>query len=239
MSALLSFGEAVLGSGLLGGSDGPSKTLARKQYRLQNKIAHEGIRMRVADAKAAGIHPLYALGAGTPTASATPIMDGDPGRNTAEAAIRAGTNFLAKREAEKRQAWQDDLYNSQVQSQIKANNALANLRTAQTGETVQRALLASQAARLKQNADRSPSSIVLPSGSEMAVGLGDSAELVEQEYGGAAGEITGGYRFLRDTGRHAGKIIGNKYGKTLGTPQDYRNSRKRILEARKRYGAYK
>ncbi|AXH77176.1 MAG: DNA pilot protein [Microviridae sp.] len=40
---------------------------ARKQIEYQKEYAQNGIQWRVADAKKAGIHPLYALGANTPT----------------------------------------------------------------------------------------------------------------------------------------------------------------------------
>lgn len=44
---------------------------------MQREFAQNGIQWRVADAKKAGIHPLYALGANT--ASAAPISTGDDG----------------------------------------------------------------------------------------------------------------------------------------------------------------
>lgn len=43
------------------------KKSADKQAKLQKQFAQEGIQWRVADAKKAGIHPIYALGANTPT----------------------------------------------------------------------------------------------------------------------------------------------------------------------------
>lgn len=48
-----------------------SQANADRQIQLQKKFAQEGIRWRVEDAKKAGIHPLYALGASTP--SYTPV----------------------------------------------------------------------------------------------------------------------------------------------------------------------
>lgn len=45
---------------------------ANRENRLaQERFASEGIQMRVADAKAAGVHPLFALGASTPQYSPT------------------------------------------------------------------------------------------------------------------------------------------------------------------------
>ena len=48
-----------------------------KNIRLQKEFAKNGIQWKVADAKAAGIHPLYALGANT--MSFSPVSAGDGG----------------------------------------------------------------------------------------------------------------------------------------------------------------
>lgn len=66
------------GASLLGGLMGQKKadeTQAR-QEALQREFAQNGIQWKVADAKAAGIHPLYALGAST--SSYAPISVGSP-----------------------------------------------------------------------------------------------------------------------------------------------------------------
>lgn len=56
---------------------------------LQKEFAKNSIRWRVEDAKAAGIHPLYALGA--PTMSATPSFVGDS--SMGQAVANAGQNI--------------------------------------------------------------------------------------------------------------------------------------------------
>lgn len=55
------------GAGLIGGSmaSDAAAEQAEKNRQMQIQFAKEGIRWKVADAKAAGIHPLYALGANT------------------------------------------------------------------------------------------------------------------------------------------------------------------------------
>lgn len=57
----------VLG-GFLGGSegDGGERDFRLDQMNLQREFAQNGVRWRVADAQAAGIHPLFALGAQMP-----------------------------------------------------------------------------------------------------------------------------------------------------------------------------
>lgn len=52
------------------------KSAAKKQSNLQKKFAQKGIQWKVADAKAAGVHPLYALGANT--VSYNPVSVGGP-----------------------------------------------------------------------------------------------------------------------------------------------------------------
>lgn len=61
--ALISGGSAILG-GLTGQSS--NKKIARENANLQREFAQHGVRWRVEDAKAAGLHPLYALGVQLP-----------------------------------------------------------------------------------------------------------------------------------------------------------------------------
>lgn len=70
---LISAGTSLLG-GLLGRKS--QNKMADKQAALQKEFAQSGIQWRVEDAKKAGIHPLYALGA--QTASFSPVSVGDP-----------------------------------------------------------------------------------------------------------------------------------------------------------------
>lgn len=64
------WGSAISGAmGLAGGMINAtmSKKIAREQMRLQKEFAQNGIQWRVEDAKKAGLHPLYAIGANTTT----------------------------------------------------------------------------------------------------------------------------------------------------------------------------
>lgn len=78
LGSLISAGASLLG-GFLGRKDAEETRRmqmehAAKQEALQREFAQSGIQWRVADAKKAGIHPIYALGSGgatyTPTAAA-------------------------------------------------------------------------------------------------------------------------------------------------------------------------
>lgn len=63
-----SIASNVLGSGIGGMINATtSKKIAREQMKLQKEFAQNGIQWKVEDAKKAGLHPLYAIGASTAT----------------------------------------------------------------------------------------------------------------------------------------------------------------------------
>lgn len=118
-----------------------------KQIAYQKEFAQNGIRWRVADAKAAGIHPLAALGA--QTTGFTPVSIGDNGIANAFSAMGQGIDRAitakqteAERVAEQKyvdatrtvdlqmKAKQIELLDAEI-AQNKANTAIA-LRRAQT-----------------------------------------------------------------------------------------------------------
>lgn len=73
LGALISAGSSIIG-GLMGkaSADKARDAAIQQNYdniQAQKEFAQAGIRWKVADAKAAGIHPLYALGASTPSFS--------------------------------------------------------------------------------------------------------------------------------------------------------------------------
>lgn len=69
MPAWLNAGASLLGAGGAIGSAISGKNLAEDQIDYQKDLAHKAIRWRVKDARKAGIHPLYALGASPGTYS--------------------------------------------------------------------------------------------------------------------------------------------------------------------------
>lgn len=77
---LISAGASILG-GLMGKSSADAarestERMAAQNIALQKEFAQSGIQWRVADAKAAGIHPIYALGSGG--ASFSPVTAAFP-----------------------------------------------------------------------------------------------------------------------------------------------------------------
>lgn len=123
------------GTSLLGGILGQNKQekIAKQNIQLQKDFAQQGIQWKVADAKAAGIHPLYALGAQTHSFAPVSVGDSlspalanagqDIGRainatsdgTTRQAAIAQATTRLALERA--------GLENELLRSQIRRNNS--------------------------------------------------------------------------------------------------------------------
>lgn len=123
MSILGAIG-GIAGS-VLGGLFGNSQ--ADKQADLQKEFAKNGVRWKVEDAKAAGIHPLYALGAQTTAYS--PISVGTPDFATAGqnlgTAIHAATTKQEKVDGYTKTAQQLTLQNMGLQNDLLASQIAA------------------------------------------------------------------------------------------------------------------
>lgn len=148
-------GAAALAGGALSG-DRNRKSL-HEQMDMQREFAQMGIRWKVADAKAAGIHPLYALGASG--ASAAPISVGDSygpalaqaGQDISGAMLRGQTQrerseaeataFMLARERES---------DARVLRAAQEQREQARLASQLANDEMQRQLMRSQIARLDQ-----------------------------------------------------------------------------------------
>lgn len=116
-------GAAGIGaaSSLLGGlfDQRTSNRQANQQAAFQREFAQHGVRWRVADAEAAGIHPLYAMGASVPTYS--PVRAGaHMGRGIAAAGQDISRAIAAHHRPE------PTPYEQIIQGQTIANNQLKN-----------------------------------------------------------------------------------------------------------------
>ncbi len=81
-AAAIGAGASILG-GLIGSKS--DSDIAASNVKYQKQFAQEGIRWKVDDAKAAGIHPLYALGAQTHSFAPNQITGSPLGRGIADA----------------------------------------------------------------------------------------------------------------------------------------------------------
>lgn len=124
-------GTAVgAGLGLLGGflsSESNSKSV-EKQIAAQKEAAQHGIQWRVADAKAAGIHPLYAMGAPTVSMGAQ-IMPDQIGPALAQAGQDIGKTISSQATNKEKlvEALQIDMLTSQAQK-AKAEAEMTSLQ---------------------------------------------------------------------------------------------------------------
>lgn len=76
---------------------------SRRNAELQREFAQHGVRWKVEDAKAAGIHPLYALGANTHSFSPSYVGDNSMGNAVASMGQNITRAISATRTAEERQ----------------------------------------------------------------------------------------------------------------------------------------
>lgn len=132
---------ASIGGGLLGASSAKKQAkaqerLAQQQIAAQYDFAQHGIGWKVTDAQNAGIHPLYALGASTPSFS--PVISGigdDGGQNIGAGLAGAGQDIGRGVEA---YLTRDQRHNARLQALQLERGELENQ------------LLAAQLAKLQQ-----------------------------------------------------------------------------------------
>lgn len=149
LSSLISAGSNIIG-GILGSND------KAKDRKLQKQFAQEGIRWKVADAKAAGIHPLAALGA--QTTSYSPVSVGGPSLATGLAS--AGQDISRAVDATRTGGERLDAYSKTIQDLNVQRMGLEN------------ELLASQIAKVRQAG--SPPPMPTPGDQRFLEGQGDS-----------------------------------------------------------------
>lgn len=139
MGLLGSIGGAAVGAigSLIGGNMAANnqQALAGMNYEAQKEFAQNGIRWKVADAKAAGIHPLYALGASTQGYSPSGGYGGDYGISDAfnqfgqgiSRAVEAKQTKEERDRLEVRQALQDMVVMDKLSQEKRMNDAQVRL----------------------------------------------------------------------------------------------------------------
>jgi hypothetical protein len=186
LDAIISGGASIAG-GLI--SDYSNRKAASKAYSRSQKA----IRNTVADAKAAGIHPLYALGNSAGYSSPVAINDG-AGTGLAEAGRSIAEGIREKRDS----ARADRVADAQIaESKARTLKAVAEARESNAAaDQVENAMAASVASRILQETNQR--NLELPSGIKFQTGTSVPAEEVEQNYGGLSGELYGLWRLMRD-----------------------------------------
>lgn len=167
-----------------GGGGDDAKQIARRNRQMQEYTAKHAIRWRVKDAKAAGIHPLYAMGVAPPSFTPTAIPgQTSTGDRLGQALDGAGRALSGYGQA-KAQSQLDQL-------QVEEAKARIELIRAQTKATdpVQAAVGASLGKRVDQAANQirpppKPSAeyITLPGGKRSYLPPSSPAEAAEDEF---------------------------------------------------------
>lgn len=154
LPALIGAGAAIVGGALSDRSNRKvaeatndrSAEIAAQERALQREFAQSGIRWRVEDAKAAGLHPLFALGGAGATYTPQPISLMTPdqsglGRGLAEAGQNVSRAIQAQQTAAERQlqALQLGLLHAQVQKEF----AIASYYRSEAARNRQTAIQAS------------------------------------------------------------------------------------------------
>ena len=145
---MVSFGAGLLGAAAIGGisslvggavSRSDARAAAAADRALQREFAQKGIRWRVADAEAAGVHPLYAINANVPTYSPVRRATGQLGRGIAQAG-QSVSNYVSRAhmlEARGLETERVGLENEKLRAEIAGQNianANANRQATPNGE---------------------------------------------------------------------------------------------------------
>jgi len=112
--------------GLLGAreQEESAEGIHRENVAAQREFAQQGIRWRVEDAKAAGLHPLFALGGSGATYSPSSYVGGETGRAISEMGQNVGRAISAQQTPAQREAAALQL--EILKNQVKAG-AIANI----------------------------------------------------------------------------------------------------------------
>lgn len=175
---------------------------SREQLKFNQDMAMHGIQWKVNDATAAGIHPLYALGAPTISPSAVSVGD-SPSTSMGSAVADMGQDLSRAMTANQTQPERDSDYAKTIQALTTQKMGLEN------------DILASKAAVARSAANPAPPPFdpsAVPQGKvedrpPLAIGGGEwktypgatNAEDFEKRYGDIGEEIAGVGNFLQDS----------------------------------------
>ncbi|MEM2002475.1 MAG: hypothetical protein QXT77_07520 [Candidatus Methanomethylicaceae archaeon] len=232
----MSIGDAIGAIGEIGGALIGKKSAEKANKRnlqAQAYMAQRAIRWRVADARKAGIHPLFALGA--QTASFTPsIQPTTDGSGIANAASHIG-NAFDRRKAEKLEQETAAVAAAESASRINANNAQADFYRAQAESS--RHMRGQQSALVTQDGAAKAESQIAPPAPAQSVDVAGSrvlprpgwsnAEDFETRYGELGGLAAGVVNTVVDTAHNLGydqSVTKSVIDYLSGMPERLRNS---------------
>lgn len=181
---------------------------AKKQAKYQLAFAKNGIQWKVEDAKKAGIHPLYALGAPTmsfsPTAVGGSSWAGDAGQDISRA-IGAGMS---------------------KEGQLSAYEAAVQ-RLNIEGMGLDNEYKAAQLARLRNEMLQKPAlppvghTITGPGGVPFKTGDSTTSQVVQDDYGDLIENVYGTGRLIYDSFTNLDRLLGGKFLGSQWTKRGY------------------
>jgi len=166
-------GGAIGGAlGLIGAgqSQASAERLNQLNYEHQKEFAQNGIRWKVADAKAAGLHPLAALGALTASYSPSAVIGDSPDysflKDMGQGIDRAMDAKATQRERAEREQKENALFNEELKGkQLQNQETETRIQSMKWDMAMELARNAAQSARTQQQVPAMPS--LAPDGSLM------------------------------------------------------------------------
>lgn len=207
--AAISGGLSYLGSR---NANRSAESNARLNADLQREFAQNGIQWKVKDAKAAGIHPLYALGANTPTFSPTSVNFQNELSGFAKSGQNIGSAIDRTMNQKQRDEWALDNHMLNRERQL-AEIALIKTRTAQLRNPPMPVLGVDPndptevVGRENPARGRDP----VTGNPNIAIGPGMTGEEAEQEWGEFGGSLYGLGKLGLDAHRTARRAVDRWY----------------------------
>lgn len=166
-------GGAIGGAlGLIGAgqSQASAERLNQLNYEHQKEFAQNGIRWKVADAKAAGLHPLAALGASTASYSPSAVIGDSPDysflKDMGQGIDRAMDAKATQRERAEREQKENALFNEELKGkQLQNQETETRIQSMKLDMAMELARNAAQSVRTQQQVPPMPS--LAPDGSLM------------------------------------------------------------------------
>lgn len=166
-------GGAIGGAlGLIGAgqSQASAERLNQLNYEHQKEFAQNGIRWKVADAKAAGLHPLAALGASTASYSPSAVIGDSPDysflKDMGQGIDRAMDAKATQRERAEREQKENALFNEELKGkQLQNQETETRIQSMKWDMAMELARNAAQSVRTQQQVPPMPS--LAPDGSLM------------------------------------------------------------------------
>lgn len=197
-----------------------------KNIAMQREFAQQGVRWKVDDARSAGVHPLFALGASThsfapQSVGSYPEANHSMGDALASAgqnvgrAVQAGmtkeerdTSKVADALQLERAGLQNELLRTQILS-LKGGSQIGPAMPSIAKKSGSKAVVDTSGSLTLIGQGDADRSIAMPHGAVVVPRKNETpAQDVEDEYGDGVSDIQGAYRYLKDSGISLGGYLG-------------------------------